>query len=270
VLDPILPVLAAVPPVLDPVFGAVAETVSPLVDRRDELIRPIAENINDVVTQFPSPTPAGPMDVFGAPPLLMSPEPSSPGQTGGLATGSRGATTPTPSDRAPVSPSKTPSSPSVRTAASTLTPEPVGAVHSDPVVSIQSPSSDVSDAMPTSTAPEPAPSQRTQTVATWLPAALYAPQHATALHAYTYLAEPFGVGETSTATPRPNGPSPGPAPGGGTAPTGSSVSTTFMFGGLFACLAALFGAALAQLTKLCIRSARTPSAAFVAVLERPG
>jgi len=43
-----------------------------------------------------------------------------------------------------------------------------------------------------------------------------------------------------------------------------------MFGGLFGCLAALFGAALAQLTKLCIRSARTPSAAFVAVLERPG
>jgi hypothetical protein len=39
---------------------------------------------------------------------------------------------------------------------------------------------------------------------------------------------------------------------------------------LFACLAALISAALAQFTKLCIRPMRTPSAAFLAVLERPG
>jgi hypothetical protein len=43
-----------------------------------------------------------------------------------------------------------------------------------------------------------------------------------------------------------------------------------MFSMFLACLAALISAALAQCSNLCIRPARTPSAVFLAVLERPG
>jgi hypothetical protein len=63
---------------------------------------------------------------------------------------------------------------------------------------------------------------------------------------------------------------PGAPTSGGGAPAGSYASTGFTFSMLLACLAALVGVALQLLSKLRIRRAASPSALFVAVLERPG
>jgi hypothetical protein len=82
---------------------------------------------------------------------------------------------------------------------------------------------------------------------------------------------PAAVFDSGSSTASDSGsPAPqAPASGGG-APAGSSASTGFGFSMLLACLAALLSVAFQQFSKLRIRPAQSPSALFVAVLERPG
>jgi hypothetical protein len=95
---------------------------------------------------------------------------------------------------------------------------------------------------------------------------------ATSSAMFRSLAELADDGIARAAAPGiPGDPKPeGPVPFGGSSGIGSIFSSSFMSGAFYALLVTLLGIALAQSGWLCIRPARSPSAAFVPILERPG
>jgi hypothetical protein len=79
-----------------------------------------------------------------------------------------------------------------------------------------------------------------------------------------------GVASATGGTP-PDDPTPeAPLPFGPSSGIGSIFSTSSMSGALYALLVTPQGIAPAQSGWLCTRPARSPTAAFVPILERPG
>ena len=229
-----------VSPLLDPVINTVDETVSPLLDpvinTVDETVSPLLDPVINTVDETLSPL----LPVDASTPPVVGPHNGSNDPVGNAVSDAPPAFNP------PVPAGQVDN---VGATSPLASPEPTA---SSPGVPGRTDIGSPSGMLPTlssghrpigSTAPAPALNLR--------PAGPFTPSVTTAVR--------------NPGVPAP----PAPAPGGA-APAGSSGSTGFMFSMFLACLAALIIAALAQFSNLCIRPARTPSAVFLAVLERPG